>query len=275
MDAQWSDDFHHALFAVLSNAPGQGYYADFGELAQLAKALEHNFVYDGLFSKYRDCIQGRPTGDLSQDRFVGFIQNHDQVGNRAIGDRLCEIVGFERAKIAAAVVLMSPFVPLLFQGEEWAASSPFLYFADHDDPEIAHAVSKGRKSEFQAFGWEPESIPDPEAKETFESSKLNWDELSYGTHEAMHAWYRELMRLRRASPSLHDSRPGNTHVAFDEQAKWFTIARGEIVIACNLGSNPQTIVVPHGKQIRLTSRAGLAITERSMTLLPDSLAIIG
>ena len=176
IDAQWSDDFHHALFTVLNANERQGYYADFGTLEQLAKALERTFVYDGIYSRYRRRVHGRPTYALSQHRFLGYIQTHDQVGNRAIGDRISHIAGLERAKIAAALYLLSPFVPMLFQGEEWAASTPFLYFANHDDPELARAVSEGRKKEFAAFGWDPASIPDPESQATFEASKLNWNE---------------------------------------------------------------------------------------------------
>ena len=177
IDAQWSDDFHHALFTVLNANERQGYYADFGTLEQLAKSIERTFVYDGIYSRYRRRIHGRPTYALSQHRFLGYIQNHDQVGNRAVGDRISHIAGLERAKIAAALYLLSPFVPMLFQGEEWAASTPFLYFADHDDPELARAVSEGRKKEFAAFGWDPASIPDPENQATFDASKLNWEEV--------------------------------------------------------------------------------------------------
>ncbi len=152
MDAQWNDDFHHALFTALSREPQAGYYADFGALGQLAKAPEQTFVFDGNYSRFRNRIHGRPAGNISQHRFLGYIQNHDQVGNRARGDRVRQIAGFNRAKIPAAVVLMSPFIPMLFQGEEWAASSPFQYFADHDDKEMAQLVSEGRKKEFAAFG---------------------------------------------------------------------------------------------------------------------------
>ena len=155
IDAQWSDDFHHALFAVLSPEPLKGYYADFGELGHLAKALLRTFVYDGVYSKYRNRVHGRPAAHLSHHRFLGYIQNHDQVGNRAVGDRLREIAGFDRAMIAAAFVLLGPFIPMLFQGEEWAASSPFQYFADHEDKAMARLVSEGRKRESAAFGWVP------------------------------------------------------------------------------------------------------------------------
>jgi maltooligosyltrehalose trehalohydrolase len=273
IDAQWSDDFHHALFAALDPNPKQGYYADFGELGHLAKALHETFVYDGIYSTYRDRIQGKPARGLSQHRFVGCIQNHDQIGNRAVGDRLREIVGFDRAKIAAAVVLMSPFVPLLFQGEEWAASSPFQYFADHDDSVTATMVSEGRKNEFRSFGWDPKTIPDPEARETFERSKLNWEELSEPGHAEMYRWYRELIRLRRSTPSLNDGEPGRTRVEWDEEEKWFIMTRGEVTLICNLGDRATDFEAPAGKPVRLSSREGVAVSGNTLALPPDSVAI--
>ncbi len=186
MDAQWSDDFHHALFAVLHSGGGEkGYYVDFGSVAKLAKALTKTFVQDGTYSKYRGRNHGRPVDDLSPHQFLGYIQNHDQVGNRAIGDRVEQIVGMDRAKVAAGIVLMAPFIPMLFQGEEFAASTPFQYFADHEDPEMARAVKAGRRGEFAAFGWRPEDIPDPEKVDTFERSKLWWNEVHEGRHEEM------------------------------------------------------------------------------------------
>ena len=143
--AQWSDDFHHALFTVLHAEPGKGYYSDFGSLQKLAKAMQRVFVYDGIYSQYRQRHHGRAVEGLSAHHFLGYIQNHDQVGNRAIGDRLEHIVGMDRAKVAAGIVFTAPFVPMIFQGEEFAASSPFQYFADHDDPEMARSVSEGRR----------------------------------------------------------------------------------------------------------------------------------
>jgi maltooligosyltrehalose trehalohydrolase len=274
MDAQWSDDFHHALFAVLNPSPQQGYYADFGTLEQLAKSLEKTFVYDGIHSKYRDRIHGKPANGLSQDRFVGFIQNHDQVGNRAIGDRLQEIVGLARAKIAAAVVMTGPFIPLLFQGEEWATSSPFQYFADHDDPEMARSVSMGRKEEFCAFGWEPDSIPDPEARSTFENSKLDWNEMSHGLHSEMLSWYRALIRVRKTARSLHNCKPGQTRVTFDEDDKWFSVERGEVTLICNLGTGMRTVAASSNKRIVLASNAGISLIENAITLPPDTAVIL-
>jgi maltooligosyltrehalose trehalohydrolase len=275
LDAQWSDDFHHALFAVLNPGPEEGYYADFGKLEQLAKAIEKTFVYDGIYSKYRDRIHGKSATGLPQDRFVACIQNHDQVGNRATGDRLREVVGFDRAKIAAAVVAISPFIQLIFQGEEWAASTPFQYFADHDDPEMARSVSMGRKKEFQAFGWDPSSIPDPEARSTFENSKLDWEELSHGDHSEMLSWYRELIQLRKATPSLHDCRPGHTRVIFNEEGKWFSVERSEIALICNLGTVMKTLAAPFHQRILLASKAGVGLIESVITLPPDTAVILG
>jgi maltooligosyltrehalose trehalohydrolase len=274
IDAQWSDDFHHALFAILSPQPAGGYYEDFGSVAQLAKALEQTFVYDGLYSCYRNRVHGRPAGNLSQHRFLGYIQDHDQIGNRAIGDRIGQIAGLDRAKIAAAFVLLGPFVPMIFQGEEWAASSPFQYFADHDDPEMARLVSEGRKKEFAAFGWDPDSIPDPEKPETFERSKLNWRERTQPQHAEMLAWYRDLIRLRRATPCLNNGEPGHTRVHYDEQKKWLSMTRGSIQVCCNLGDSVQKVSVPEGSPPVLASRSELWLEGSSITLPPDTVAVI-
>jgi maltooligosyltrehalose trehalohydrolase len=274
MDAQWSDDFHHALFAALNPEPPQGYYADFGELSQLAKALEQNFVYDGIYSKFRNRVHGRFAGNISHHRFLGYIQNHDQVGNRAVGDRLRQIAGFDRARIAAALVLMGPFIPMLFQGEEWAASSPFQYFADHDDKEMARLVSEGRMKEFEAFGWAPASIPDPEKRETFERSKLNWDEVRKGEHAEILGWYRELIRLRRQTPSLNNGEPGQTRVFYNPQQKCFSMERGAVTVSCNLGETARLFPVPGDARVVMGSRGELPQKNGAVTLPPNTVAII-
>ena len=274
MDAQWSDDFHHALFAVLSREKPSGYYRDFGSLAQLAKALEKTFVYDGIFSRYRKRMHGRPVGNLSQHRFLGFIQNHDQVGNRAVGDRISQNAGTDRAKIAAALVLLGPFIPMLFQGEEWAATSPFLYFADHEDQELARQVSEGRRREFVAFGWDPSTIPDPEKRETFLRSRLKWDELPEPAHADVLDWYRKLIRLRRSEPSLNNGEPGNTAVTYSEERRWLCLQRGSIVIACNLAENAESVPIAPGSELMLASQLEIVIEGDSVTLPPDSVAVL-
>jgi len=275
MDAQWSDDFHHALFAVLhSGGREKGYYVDFGSVAKLAKALTKTFVQDGIYSKYRGRKHGRPVDDLSPHQFLGYIQNHDQVGNRAIGDRVEQIVGMDRAKVAAGVVLMAPFIPMIFQGEEYAASTPFQYFADHEDPEMAKAVKAGRRGEFAAFGWKPEDIPDPEKIETFENSKLNWDEVHKGRHEEMLDWYRRLIQLRRGSLALNDGSPGQTKVSFDEERKWLVMERGPVMVMCNLGDEQVELDNPGRLALLLVSRADVQRLEDRIVLPPDTLVVL-
>ena len=274
IDAQWSDDFHHALFTVLCPSEKQGYYQDFGSFARVAKALTATFVYDGIYSGFRDRIHGRSPGPLSQHRFLGYIQNHDQVGNRGDGARISNIAGVDRAKIAAALVLLSPFVPLIFQGEEWAASSPFQYFANHQDPELARAVSEGRKREFVAFGWDPNTIPDPESVATFECSKLKWSELTHPPHAEMLAWYRELIRLRRTTPSLNEGSPGNISVDFNEDEGWIRIRRKRIVLICNLGLSERKCSISPESSVLLASRAVPFNNVGEITVPADTVAVI-
>jgi maltooligosyltrehalose trehalohydrolase len=211
---------------------------------------------------------------LSAHRFIGSIQNHDQVGNRATGDRVEQIVGLDRAKVAAALVLLAPFIPMIFQGEEFAASAPFQYFANHQDRELAKAVSEGRKREFAAFGWSPDQIPDPEKRETFERSKLNWDELPCGVHAEMLAWYKQLIQLRRCSPSLNDGDMGHVRVAFDETLRWLRMERGLVTVLCNLGDEAVEFDNPAGLPLLLASRADVRAGERKISLPPNTLAIL-
>jgi maltooligosyltrehalose trehalohydrolase len=274
INAQWSDDFHHALFAVLNHGQPEGYYADFGTIRQLAKALEETFVYDGVFSSYRNRVHGKPAAHLSKHRFLGYIQDHDQIGNRAQGERIDQSAGIERARIAAALVLTSPFIPMIFQGEEWAASTPFQYFADHEDPVMARAVSKGRRDEFAAFGWPPESIPDPESPDTFERSRLNWNELSQPEHLEMLEWYRKLIALRRAAPALNDGEPRQTKVNFSEGEKWISMCRGDFTVHCNLGDAEHAFPVPAGSNIVLSSREELALDHGEVVLSADTVVVI-
>jgi maltooligosyltrehalose trehalohydrolase len=276
MDAQWSDDFHHALFTVLiEQGAEKGYYADFGTMAQLAKALTRVFVQDGtMYSLYRGRRHGRAVEGLSPHQFVGFIQNHDQVGNRAIGDRIVEVVGVDRAKVAAGLVLTSPFIPMIFQGEEYAASTPFQYFADHDDPEMRRAVKEGRRGEFAAFGWNPAEIPDPENVETFERSKLEWDEVHRGRHEEMFRWYRGLIALRRGSDSLNNGEPGQTKVTFDADKKWLVMVRGAVTVVCNLGEERMEFENPTHLPLVMASRKDVKAAKSAVLLPPDTLAVL-
>jgi maltooligosyltrehalose trehalohydrolase len=236
LDAAWSDDVHHALHAALTGERG-GYYVDFGDPAILPRALRDPFVYADAYSAHRDRRHGRSAGDLPGDRFVACLQNHDQVGNRARGDRIGHLVSEGRARIGAALLMVSPYVPLLFAGEEWNASSPFPFFASHTDPELARAVSEGRRREFAAFGWDPADIPDPMDPRTFERARLDWAERGDESHAGILAWYRTLISLRRSTPELTDADRTAVDVAGSADAR-LTVRRGPITVVANLGAEP-------------------------------------
>jgi maltooligosyltrehalose trehalohydrolase len=271
MDAQWSDDFHHALFALLTGDRG-GYYADFGSLSDLGKALREAFVVDGQYSVYRDRVHGKPVRGLEGWRFLGYAQTHDQVGNRAKGERLSHLVTAGRVKIAAAMVMTAPFVPMIFQGEEWAASTPFLYFTDHE-PELGKRVSEGRRREFAAFGWDPAEVPDPQDPETFERSKLRWEERVVGAHAEMTAWYRALIALRREMPELTDGNLGAVRVLWSEHEHWLTMERERVTVAFSLAAKPVEVAVPPGAQLRLGSGCTMG-APGTLTLEPDGVAVV-
>ncbi|HEU4697607.1 MAG TPA: malto-oligosyltrehalose trehalohydrolase [Gemmatimonadales bacterium] len=221
LDAQWSDDFHHAAHAVLTGEDA-GYYGDFGEVGHLALALAERFVYAGRHSGYRGRRHGARALDVPADRFVVAVQNHDQVGNRARGERLGALVSNASQRLAAALLLVNPYVPLLFMGEEYGETNPFLYFVDPGDPELARAVRDGRREEFRHFGWSGE-IPDPADPATFERSKLDWAKPGRPPHAGLLALYRDLLVLRRSQPAL---RPGASvvDVHFDESAGWIQVS---------------------------------------------------
>ena len=199
-DGQWNDDFHHALHSLLAEERA-GYYESFGSLQHLATAFNCGYVYSGQYSPYRERRYGNSSLDVPARRFVVFAQNHDQVGNRARGERLSTIVGFEKLKLAAGAVLLSPFVPLLFMGEEYGETAPFQYFVSHHDAQLIEAVRKGRKEEFARFGWK-QDLPDPQAVETFERSRLHWTLRESGKHQILRNFYAELLGLRRSVPAL-------------------------------------------------------------------------
>jgi maltooligosyltrehalose trehalohydrolase len=181
-----------------------------------------------------------------------------------------------RLKIAAALVLTAPFIPTLFQGEEWGATSPFLYFTDHDDPELARNVTEGRRREFAAFGWNPEEIPDPQAVETFERSKLNWTERDEEPHAGLLAWHRRLIELRREIPALSDGRLDRVGVNFDEEGKWLVVRRGPVAVACNLNQMTRQVPVPAkpGSRLLLASQNEVRLFQDTVELPSDSIAIL-
>ena len=272
--ATWADEWHHALHAVLTGETA-GYYSDFGSLAQLAKALRQAWVYDGEYSVHRDRVHGRPPVGLSGEQFVVCAQNHDQIGNRAAGDRLRALTSSGRLKVAAALLLTGPFVPLLFQGEEWGASTPFQYFTDHQDPELGRAVSYGRTNEFAYFGWRPDDVPDPQDVATFERSRLRWDELSSAEHAGMLDWYRSLIALRRRHAHLGCGPLDDVKVDYDVEHQWLVVQRraAAISVAVNLGPEPRELQL--GQTILLSSVPDLEIGGNGVVVLPaDSVVIV-
>jgi maltooligosyltrehalose trehalohydrolase len=246
LDAQWSDDFHHALHTLLAGER-DGYYSDFGGIGQLALAFTDGFVYTGQYSAYRRRRHGNPSRHLPAGKFVVFAQNHDQVGNRMLGDRLTRLVCFESLKLAAGVVLLSPFLPLLFMGEEYGEVSPFLYFVHHGDAGLIEAVRKGRKEEFTAFGWKGE-IPDPQDEGTFLRSRPDPALRESGYHALLLSLHRELIRIRKTDPVLRrTSRKGMEVVPFEKECALFVLRRdgpARTAAVFHFGNVPASLPLP-------------------------------
>ena len=283
LDAQWDDDFHHSVHALVTGER-QGYYRDFGSLAGVAKVLTRAYFHDGTWSSFRGRTHGRRVDALTMPayRFVTFIQDHDQVGNRAVGDRLPATLADHQyreglLRIASGLLLTAPFTPMLFMGEEWGADTPWQFFTDHTDPRLAAAVSAGRRSEFAGHGWGRADIPDPQDKETFLRSKLDWNEPAREPYRSLLDWYRALLALRRSRPELADPRLDQIHVDYDEDARWLLVHRGQLRIAANLGPSEATIPLGGGtaKPVPLiASVPGLSISPDAVTLPPATFAVL-
>ncbi|MGX2993869.1 malto-oligosyltrehalose trehalohydrolase [Streptomyces sp. JNUCC 64] len=242
--AQGNDDFHHALHTALTGEE-QGYYADFAKapFEALAKTLTGGFFHDGTYSSFRGRRHGRPLdrSRVSAHRLLGYAQNHDQIGNRARGDRLAATLSPGLLAGAAALTLTGPFTPMLFMGEEWAATTPWPYFTDHTDPALARAVRTGRRREFAAHGWAPGDVPDPQDPATREGACLRWPERTEGVHARMLGWYRELIALRRSLPDLTDTDLTAVRVMCDEEARWIAFRRGDVRVVVNASAGEVTV----------------------------------
>jgi len=278
LDAQWNDDFHHALHALLTGEQ-DGYYRDFGRLEHLARTFREGYVYTGQYSAYRQRRHGRRLHLTSGAQLVVFSQNHDQVGNRAQGERLSALTSFAGLKLAAAVVLLSPFLPLLFMGEEYGETAPFQYFTSHQDPALAEAVRQGRRKEFAAFAWAGE-VPDPQDEATFRRSRLNYALRREGRHRILREFYRELLRLRRELPPLADLNPENREAISFEQQRVLFVRRwsgGEevcLVFSFNEEGAAITLPIPAGRWRKRLDAA----EERWLgggSTVPDTLASSG
>ncbi|KAF0970519.1 malto-oligosyltrehalose trehalohydrolase [Gordonia sp. YY1] len=243
--AQWDDDIHHAVHTLVSGER-QGYYADFGSFGCLAKVLTGGFFHDGTYSSFRRRCHGRPipTDLVPASSLLAYTCTHDQVGNRAIGDRPSAYLDGGQLAIKAALVLLSPYTPMLFMGEEWGAATPFQFFTSHPEPELGRATAQGRKAEFAEHGWDSEDVPDPQDPETFERSKLDWSELTRTDHVRVLDFYRSLIALRKAEPALHDPAFASVDAEFDEAAGWFAMHRGDWSVVCVPGDAPVTLPWP-------------------------------
>jgi maltooligosyltrehalose trehalohydrolase len=275
MDAVWNDDFHHALHSCLTGER-DGYYLDFGGCADVVESLARGFVYAGRYSPYRRRRHGRADGRLSGERLVGFAQNHDQVGNRARGDRLAAALSTERLLVAAGLVLTAPFVPLLFQGEEWGARTPFPFFCDYADTALCDAVRRGRSEALAASGRETADLLDPCAPATFAAAKLDWTELERPQHQRVLAWYRALLALRRRVPALAAGPLLGADVRCSEKEGWITFRRGSLQIAAHLGRELASIPIERfgAPGVVLASRADHRIAGNRLALAPDSFAVL-
>jgi len=275
IDSQWSDDFHHALHALLTGDTS-GYYEGFGSVATLANAIKNGFSFAGSYYAAFQRRHGRPTFGLSGHKFVAFMQNHDQIGNRPTGERSSHMMSREQLKMAAALVFTSPFLPLLFMGEEWGASTPFYYFTDHHDEVLADAVREGRRQDFSQFGWDPDKVPDPQDMDTFNKSKLNWDERGNEPYRNLLKWYHDLADLRRKLPDLTDGRMQNVEVQFNEEEKWLAMHRGVVTVACNFSGEPHKLPRRKNKpaEVLLASQP-VKIDDEGMTVPAESVVILG
>jgi maltooligosyltrehalose trehalohydrolase len=249
LPAQWDDDIHHAIHAAVSGER-QGYYVDFGSLATLARTLRHGFFHAGTYSSFRRRRHGRPldTSKIPATRLLAYTCTHDQVGNRALGDRPSQYLSGGQLAVKAALALGSPYTAMLFMGEEWGASTPFQYFSSHPEAELARATAEGRKREFAEHGWDADEIPDPQDPVTFAHSKLDWAEVDSGEHARLHCLYRDLIALRRAEGGLADPWLDDLCIDYDEDAHWIVMHRGRLAIACNLGRNSATVPA-HGEVV--------------------------
>lgn len=274
LTAQWSDDYHHGARVNLTGET-VGYYADFDSLAALGKAVERGFFHDGTFSSFRGRDHGHPIDAerVPTWRLVTYTHNHDQIGNRAIGDRLSINLDEGGLDLAAALTVLTPNTPMLFMGEEWGATTPWPFFTSHPEPELGKATAEGRIAEFERMGWDPSVVPDPQDPDTFARAKLNWDERLENGHHRRLGLYRDLIRLRRTVPGITD--PSFTHVAasWDETARWLRWDRPGVSVILNLDAEPRAVPVPSAAEVLLAS-ADATLHGDSVALAPRSFCVV-
>ncbi|MCU1590931.1 MAG: maltooligosyl trehalose hydrolase [Frankiales bacterium] len=274
LNGQWADDVHHAVHALLTGERA-GYYGDFGSIGTLAKALTSVFVHDGSWSSFRQRSHGRPVDPTTPGhRFVVYLQNHDQVGNRALGDRIATTLPDGLLMVGAALILTSPYTPMLWMGEEWGARTPWQFFSDHRG-DLGEAVRTGRREEFATHGWETDEVPDPQSGTTFEASKLDWKEPQSDRGARLLAWHRDLIALRRSRLDLSDGRRDRVQVTYDEEARWLVVRRGCTAVACNLGADRQPVPLPGTPDgMLLASSHGFVFRDGFVEIDAESVAVL-
>ncbi len=277
LHAQWCDDIHHGLHTQLTGE-AQGYYADFATagLTGLAHIFTRAFLHEGTWSSFRQRNHGAPvdTGRIPGHRFLAYLQNHDQIGNRATGDRLTQTLSPGLLACGAALVFSSPFTPMLFMGEEWGARTPWQFFSHFPDAALREAVRKGRTEEFAEHGWGDADVPDPNAESTFTDSKLDWSEPEQEPHATLLALHRELIALRRAHPELSDPWLDEVEVDVDEDARTLVLHRGRLRTAVNLGGDPVTLALNAPIERILLASEPVEGDDGALTLRPESFAIV-
>ncbi|HMC69419.1 MAG TPA: DUF3459 domain-containing protein, partial [Mycobacteriales bacterium] len=276
LDGQWGDDVHHALHAALTGER-QGYYVDFGSLETLAEALTSGFVHAGTPSTFRGRFHGRPVDPTVTPgwRFVTYLSNHDQVGNRAVGDRPSMTLSPDLVKIGSALLLTSPYTPMLFMGEEWGASTPWMFFTSFPDENLGEAVRDGRRGEFAEHGWAVEDVPDPQDAGTFERSRLDWAELAKEPHADLLDWHRRLIALRRERPELTDGRLDRVRCRYDATRRWLVLYRDRLAVVCNLAEEAQTVPLDGAPaKVLLASAPGFVFRPGEIEVGPQSATIV-
>jgi len=276
LDAQWADDVHHAMHSALTGER-HGYYVDFGSLETLAESMSRVFVHADTVSTFRGRHHGRPFDPSLTPgfRFVTYLQNHDQVGNRATGDRPSVTLSPGLLKIGAALLLCSAYTPMLFMGEEWGATTPWMFFTSFPQKDLADAVREGRRREFAAYGWDADDVPDPQDPATFERSRIDWAELNKEPHLELFEWYRQLLSLRRQCWQLSDARLDRVRCEYDEDARWFVLYREGLAVAANFASERQSVPLtgaPSG--VLLASAGRFVFGPGVIELEPESVAIV-
>jgi maltooligosyltrehalose trehalohydrolase len=274
LHGQWNDDAHHALHTLLTGER-QGYYADFGSLQCLSDVLTGGFFHAGTWSRFRGRHHGRPLDRtrLPGHRLVAYLQNHDQVGNRAAGDRISASLSPGLLRIGATLLFTAPFTPMLFMGEEWGATTPWQFFTSHPEPELATAVASGRRREFATHGWPEGDVPDPQDPQTFHRSRLDWAELDKPEHRDLLDFYRRLIALRKSSKDLSDPRLDQVKVSFGNQ--FLVMRRGHTVVAANFAGRKQRITLPGViRTVLLATETGASVMRDSVELPRESAIVV-